>query len=78
MVEARQKIADALDAIQEGRKLDDETIKALRDYLENLLEDEEEIEEERKIEESEEEKTETLESGRKISLRLAKAIANNN
>jgi hypothetical protein len=36
-VEARQKIASALDAIKEGRKLDEDSIKALRDYLSDLL-----------------------------------------
>jgi HK97 family phage prohead protease len=36
-VEARQKIAHALDAIKEGRKLDEDSIKALRDYLSELL-----------------------------------------
>ena len=39
-VEARQKIANALDAIKEGRKLDEDSIKALRDYLSDLLEGE--------------------------------------
>jgi len=41
-VEARQKIASALDAIKEGRKLDDDSIKALRDYLSDLLDAEDE------------------------------------
>jgi HK97 family phage prohead protease len=49
-VEARQKIAHALDAIKEGRKLDEDSIKALRDYLSELLdmqdEDDDEIEDE--------------------------------
>ena len=41
-VEARQKIAYALDAIKEGRKLDEDSIKALRDYLSELLDMEDE------------------------------------
>lgn len=45
-VEARQKIANALDAIKEGRKLDEDSIKALRDYLSDLLESEDEDDEE--------------------------------
>jgi HK97 family phage prohead protease len=46
-VEARKKIADALDAIKEGRKLDEDSLKALRDYLSDLLEsvDEEDFDE---------------------------------
>jgi HK97 family phage prohead protease len=82
-VEARQKIADALDAIKEGRKLDEDSIKALRDYLSDLLEsvDEEEFDDEEEVEtesvrsvEDEETQESTEEQGRKISLRLAKAI----
>jgi len=56
-VEARKKIADALDAIKEGRKLDEDSIKALRDYLSELLDiegeeedDDEEYDEEEEIE----------------------------
>jgi hypothetical protein len=47
-VEARQKIANALDAIKEGRKLDEDSIKALRDYLSDLLdsEDDEDMDDE--------------------------------
>lgn len=45
-VEARQKIANALDAIKEGRKLDEDSIKALRDYLSDLLDSEDEDDEE--------------------------------
>jgi HK97 family phage prohead protease len=45
-VEARQKIASALDAIKEGRKLDEDSIKALRDYLSDLLDAEDEDEDE--------------------------------
>jgi hypothetical protein len=82
-VEARQKIAMALDAIKEGRKLDEDSIKALRDYLSDLLESEDEedsdMEEEVETEsvrsvEPEETQESTEEQGRKISLRLAKAI----
>jgi HK97 family phage prohead protease len=53
-VEARQKIAMALDAIKEGRKLDDDSIKALRDYLSDLLdsEDDEDMDEEEEMEDS--------------------------
>lgn len=56
-VEARKKIADALDAIKEGRKLDEDSIKALRDYLAELLdmEGEEDDEDEEYDEEEEEE-----------------------
>lgn len=57
-VEARKKIADALDAIKEGRKLDEDSIKALRDYLSELLDiegeeedDDEEYDEEEEMEE---------------------------
>lgn len=57
-VEARKKIADALDAIKEGRKLDEDSIKALRDYLAELLDmegeeddEDEEYDEEEEIEE---------------------------
>ena len=55
-VEARKKIADALDAIKEGRKLDEDSIKALRDYLSELLdiEGEEEDDDEEYDEEEEE------------------------
>jgi HK97 family phage prohead protease len=56
-VEARKKIADALDAIKDGRKLDEDSIKALRDYLSELLDiegeeedDDEEYDEEEEIE----------------------------
>jgi HK97 family phage prohead protease len=45
-VEARQKIASALDAIKEGRKLDEDSIKALRDYLSDLLDAEDEDDDE--------------------------------
>jgi HK97 family phage prohead protease len=45
-VEARQKIAHALDAIKEGRKLDEDSIKALRDYLSELLDMQDEDEDE--------------------------------
>ena len=55
-VEARKKIADALDAIKEGRKLDEDSIKALRDYLAELLDMEgEEDDEDEEYEEEEEE-----------------------
>jgi HK97 family phage prohead protease len=86
-VEARQKIAMALDAIKEGRKLDEDSLKALRDYLSDLLEsvDEEEFDNEEEVEtesvrsvEAEEIKESTEEQGRTISLRLAKAIIERN
>jgi HK97 family phage prohead protease len=86
-VEARQKIAHALDAIKEGRKLDEESIKALRDYLSDLLEavdddefeDDEEMElEEESVRSVEEPKDEPeAEAPRTISLRLARAIIEN-
>lgn len=86
-VEARQKIALALDAIKEGRKLDEESIKALRDYLTDLLEavddddfeDDEEMElEEESIRSVEEPKDEPqAEAPRTITLRLARAIIEN-
>lgn len=54
-VEARKKIADALDAIKEGRKLDEDSIKALRDYLAELLDMEgEEDDEDEEYDEEEE------------------------
>ena len=49
-VEARQKIASALDAIKEGRKLDEDSIKALRDYLSDLLDAEDEDDDEMETE----------------------------
>ena len=49
-VEARKRIADALDAIKEGRKLDEESLKALLDYISELLEMEEEDEMEDELE----------------------------
>lgn len=86
-VEARQKIALALDAIKEGRKLDEESIKALRDYLTDLLEavddddfeDDEEMElEEESIRSVQEPKDEPqAEAPRTITLRLARAIIEN-
>ena len=62
-VEARKKIADALDAIKEGRKLDEDSIKALRDYLAELLdmEGEEDDEDEEYDEEEEMEDEEDVE-----------------
>lgn len=50
-VEARQEIVNALDAIKEGRKIDEMSIKALRDYLSDLLgeDDEDEDEDERAV-----------------------------
>ena len=45
-VEARQEIVNALDAIKEGRKIDEMSIKALRDYLSDLLGEDEEDEDE--------------------------------
>ena len=62
-VEARKKIADALDAIKEGRKLDEDSIKALRDYLAELLdmEGEEDDEDEEYDEEEEMEDEEDIE-----------------
>jgi HK97 family phage prohead protease len=45
-VEARQKIAEAIDAIKEGRKLDEDSVKALRDYLAELLDDDDDDQDE--------------------------------
>jgi len=87
-VEARQRIASALDAIKEGRKLDEDSIKALRDYLSELLDMEKEDEKEDGKEEVATESVRAVdptevpietpieELSRKISLRLAKAIIN--
>lgn len=91
-VEARQKIAHALDAIKEGRKLDEDSIKALRDYLSELLDMQDEDDDDASYDDEEEIETESVraveptevpietpieEKSRKISLRLAKAIVNN-
>ncbi len=82
-VEARKKIADALDAIKEGRKLDEDSIRALRDYLSELLDMEDDEDEDdktesesiRNVEQGEDKTVESeVETPRTISLRLAKAI----
>jgi len=85
-VEARQKLDDLISDIKEGREIDPESIKMVKDYLEDLLEadDEEEMEDEEEIEDGEEDvedagydKDKEDEKKRTISLRLAKAIVNN-
>jgi HK97 family phage prohead protease len=85
-VEARQKLDDLISDIKEGREIDPESIKMVKDYLEDLLEadDEEEMEDEEEIEAGEEniedagyDKDKEDEKKRTISLRLAKAIVNN-
>jgi len=48
-VEARQEIVNALDAIKEGRKIDEMSIKALRDYLSDLLGEDDKDEDERAV-----------------------------
>lgn len=85
-VEARQRLDDLIADIKEGREINPESIKMVKDYLEDLLEenDEEEMEDEEEIEDDVEEiedagynKDKEDEKKRTISLRLAKAIVNN-
>ena len=68
-VEARQKIADALDAIKEGRKLDADSIKALLDYISELLEMEAEVEDEMEVEDEIEDEDEMeIDSSRAVDV----------
>lgn len=85
-VEARQRLDDLITDIKEGREIDPESIKMVKDYLEDLLEgnDEEEMQDEEEIEDSVDDvedagydKDKEDEKKRTISLRLAKAIVNN-